>query len=274
MIKRFPLLSMTVVRAACPTDGPQFSFPPEPAASPTGSLRYATTQGDTRSRTMSIVLAVAVHGALLFGFVQPATPPRAATVDDPGEVLPPVPAVPARPVDRNDTVAITFEPVVGAMSSVDAQAYVPTQQDRMEIVLGGDMTQTIDTTVALPRPDLPTASVVPAGLRGPAAADGSPAARIFDPGVLDQLPRATFQPPPAFPAELRRDIAQATVVVEFVVTAAGKVTQARAIDSTHRGFEAAAVAGVMRWQFKPGVKGGRPVNTRLRVPLIFAVTDR
>jgi hypothetical protein len=45
------------------------------------------------------------------------------------------------------------------------------------------------------------------------------------------------------------------------------------VSATFPGFESASVAGVSRWQFRPGMKAGKKVNTRMRVPLIFRVID-
>jgi len=33
------------------------------------------------------------------------------------------------------------------------------------------------------------------------------------------------------------------------------------------------MAGVSRWRFRPGMRGGRRVNTRMSVPIIFRVSD-
>jgi hypothetical protein len=45
------------------------------------------------------------------------------------------------------------------------------------------------------------------------------------------------------------------------------------IDATYPGFEDAAIVGVMRWQFRPGIKGGKRVATRMVVPIIFRVVE-
>jgi TonB family protein len=36
---------------------------------------------------------------------------------------------------------------------------------------------------------------------------------------------------------------------------------------------AAAVDAVRRWQFKPGMKDGRPVATQLQVPIVFTPNE-
>lgn len=151
--------------------------------------------------------------------------------------------------------------------------YLPTTPDVPSVELSGEMTQTWTPTPVVPRTDLRLLTTIPlrpgTGLVG-AGGDGP---RFFDPDQLDQRPQATFQPAPTFPFEMRREAAEATVLVEFVVDAKGKVGWARVLESSHRGFEAAAIAGVSRWRFKPGMKGGRAVSTRMRVPIVFSLSD-
>jgi periplasmic protein TonB len=59
------------------------------------------------------------------------------------------------------------------------------------------------------------------------------------------------------------------VVVSFVIDTNGKVQDARAVQSTHHEFEEAAIAAIKEWQFDPGRKGGRAVNTRVSQQLKF-----
>jgi len=37
---------------------------------------------------------------------------------------------------------------------------------------------------------------------------------------------------------------------------------------------AAAVTGVLKWKFRPGMKSGRRVNSRVAVPINFRVTSK
>jgi outer membrane biosynthesis protein TonB len=105
---------------------------------------------------------------------------------------------------------------------------------------------------------------------------------------LDQVPRPTFQKAPVFPAELRKAGVQVAVVVSFVVDSTGSVqnlilTQIKrlpqadgkeldpaVLKSLPMGdFSTAALEAVSQWKFDPGVKGGRMVNTRMQVPIVF-----
>ena len=53
----------------------------------------------------------------------------------------------------------------------------------------------------------------------------------------------------------------------------GNVVEAYAVKSTQREFESPAVQAVMKWKFKPGRKGGRAVNTKMQVPIVFNLSD-
>jgi protein TonB len=60
------------------------------------------------------------------------------------------------------------------------------------------------------------------------------------------------------------------VVVELYITAAGTVTSARVIDSSHRIFERSALRAVGKWRYNPRVVEGRAVPRKgVRVRLLF-----
>lgn len=97
---------------------------------------------------------------------------------------------------------------------------------------------------------------------------------VFNLSDLDRIPEAIVQPAPVFPFDQKSlGIERAEVIVVFVVEADGRVTNLQVEYSSHRGFERAALAGVAKWKFRPGMKNGRTVATRMRVPLRFALED-
>jgi protein TonB len=97
--------------------------------------------------------------------------------------------------------------------------------------------------------------------------------QIFDISQLDQQPVATSQMPPNYPYEMRRAGITGEVNVGFIVDSTGTVRDAYVINSTHREFEAPAVQAVSKWKFRPGKRGGRSVNTRMSVPIVFSFND-
>jgi RNA polymerase sigma factor (sigma-70 family) len=88
---------------------------------------------------------------------------------------------------------------------------------------------------------------------------------------LDRFPQATSRVRPEYPKELREAGVTGEVLVEFVVDKTGTVQDAFPVSSTDQGFEAAAVAAVSQWKFGAGLKGGRPVNTRLQQRITFSM---
>jgi protein TonB len=96
---------------------------------------------------------------------------------------------------------------------------------------------------------------------------------LFDINQLDQIPVARFQPAPQYPYEMRRAAINGTVTVGFICDSNGNVADPYVMTSTHREFEQPAIQAVSKWKFKPGKRGGRNVNTRMSVPLVFTCTD-
>ena len=97
--------------------------------------------------------------------------------------------------------------------------------------------------------------------------------KVFDINMLDQQPAPRLQGRPQYPFEMRRAGISGEVVVDFIVDTNGDVQNAYALRSTQREFEAAAVAAVSKWKFKPGRKGGRDVPTHMQVPIVFTLNE-
>jgi protein TonB len=98
-------------------------------------------------------------------------------------------------------------------------------------------------------------------------------ANLFDISQLDQIPVARVQPPPIYPYEMRRAGITGEVNVGFIVDSDGNVRDAYPISSTHREFEVPAVQAVSKWKFRAGRRGGKAVNTRMSVPIVFSFND-
>ncbi len=96
---------------------------------------------------------------------------------------------------------------------------------------------------------------------------------LFDINNLDQKPVARVQPQPTYPYEMSRAGINGEVVVEFIINTNGDVIQTQVVRSSHREFEAPAMAAVGKWKFKPGRKGGRAVNVRASQLIEFNLDD-
>jgi len=112
---------------------------------------------------------------------------------------------------------------------------------------------------------------IPANPRPPGWGKGL--GNIFDISQLDQIPVARFQPGPQYPYEMRRAGINGQVLVGFICDSDGNVRDPYVMNSSHREFEVPAVQAVAKWRFKPGRRGGKNVNTRMSVPIVFTCTD-
>ncbi|MBX3229494.1 MAG: energy transducer TonB [Labilithrix sp.] len=73
---------------------------------------------------------------------------------------------------------------------------------------------------------------------------------------------------PAYPEDARRQGIEAVVVVKFVVTADGRVEDARIVKG-HPLFDAAVLASVRDWTFEPATLEGQPVRMVRMVKIPF-----
>lgn len=96
---------------------------------------------------------------------------------------------------------------------------------------------------------------------------------IFDIKNLDQQPVARLQSKPAYPFEMRRAGINGEVTIQFIVDTNGDVRDPFVVKSSQREFEAAALQAVSKWKFRPGRKGGKAVNTRMIVPMVFSLNN-
>lgn len=87
---------------------------------------------------------------------------------------------------------------------------------------------------------------------------------------LDEKPRAVYRPNPRYPTELQGQGIGGTVMLVFMVDAAGQVQNIKTQKSVHPALDRAAVEAVSRWRFKPGTRKGEPVPYRMRIPITFS----
>ena len=89
--------------------------------------------------------------------------------------------------------------------------------------------------------------------------------------VVEELPVRLGGDTPKYPELLRSAGITGEVMLEFVIDTAGRVEQgsARIVSSTHRLFDAPALAVLASWRFRPARIGGLPVRARVHFPLYF-----
>jgi periplasmic protein TonB len=125
-----------------------------------------------------------------------------------------------------------------------------------------------------PPPGIATAKgvvTIPANPRPPGWGRGY--ANLFNLDQLDQIPVATYKAVPVYPYEMKRNGTEGTVTVGFICDTEGNVRDAYVVNSTNRGFDAPAVQAVSKWKFKAGKRGGKVVNTRMSVPILFNISS-
>jgi protein TonB len=234
------------------------------ATSRAGDWYYHGLPKPGRLSWPAILFSLSVHGLLLWGGGdRPALRPVVVVKDEAiiQMVMPDLPDEEEKPVEELEE-AIELDPGVVVPRLVD----LPSAVD-----LNTAFVQPLDMSVTL-QTGLDTASLTSIPLK---IAPGGPRAGgmkdLFNISQLDRVPEPIVQPPPQFPVQLKKDVDRAEVVVEFIVDSKGNTRDVHVVSSTHPGFEFAAVEGVNKWRFRPGMKTGRKVNTRMMVPIRFTV---
>jgi carboxyl-terminal processing protease len=85
----------------------------------------------------------------------------------------------------------------------------------------------------------------------------------------DQPPRLITGYRPQYPPEFAASRVEGEIVVDFIVRPDGTVADAHVIRSADPRLSPYAASAVSRWVFSPGIKGGHPVWTHMRVPVVF-----
>lgn len=235
------------------------------AAGIPGDWKYARARGSRAAFWLAMFASAALHLTLIVGFNQKPAKPLAAAVADEKIIrleLPPLPRDEEPPLGE-----------LGEEAADDLGVVVPTLADiPLRIPVATDFVQPMQPNVPIdPAAMAADLSRVPVRIAHRPSAGGLK--NIFDLAQLDRVPEPLAQPSPVFPYDLRASVIRAEVLVEFIVTTAGTVQYATVVSSTHAGFERAALEGVSKWRFRPGVKSGHKVNTRMRVPLRFMVVQ-
>ena len=223
-----------------------------------------------RDLIIAILASIIFHTSVFYGdritnliFPPKAKAKVAAVVDDTPKIelmeMPPI--EPEKPEVAEESSEVAATPVDFAP---------PMQSDVPSIVMADSFVQQIQP----PPPEgvKPNANLVTIPATRPTTA-GSHLTNVFNLADLDQIPVARYQAKPQYPFEMSRAGITGEVTVGFIVDTNGDVREAYAIKSTQREFEAAAVQAVTKWKFRAGKKGGKPVNTRMQVPIVFNLSE-
>lgn len=83
-----------------------------------------------------------------------------------------------------------------------------------------------------------------------------------------QHPKAISTPSPAYPFDLRKAEIEGAVLVHFLVTAQGDVTDPIVVKSTDRFFEEPVLNAVKKWKFTPGTIDAKAAD----IPVLQLIT--
>lgn len=97
-----------------------------------------------------------------------------------------------------------------------------------------------------------------------------PSSILADFRELDTPLKGRFLPQPTLPESMRSANPGAEALIEFIVDHAGHAQLPRIISSSTPKFGWAAATAVARWQYTLPTKNGRPVDVKVRVPMVFS----
>ncbi|MBA3848388.1 MAG: hypothetical protein C0502_00135 [Opitutus sp.] len=232
--------------------------PERPA--PVGAWRYSARPRRRWSYAAGLLLSVGIHTAIFFGFSRDTAPASVAAKAPEQVVQIEMPPLPQEEPGQQPEELVEAPPVESVA--------VPQLMDVPRMVALSDFTQQVDLRPQVVDANALRQMAIPVNHGRGGSGSGS-FGNVFRLSDLDRIPQAINQPAPNFPQNLPGDITGGRVVVTFIVDADGFVREPRVLDSSRSEFERSALNGVMRWKFRPGVKGGRKVATRMEVPIQF-----
>ncbi len=242
--------------------------PARPAAAPAaGSWRYPDRRQPRVLVVLACLISASLHAGLFFGVTR--AKPKVVAVQDENQTLIRLEIPQLKELEEPEPA-----PTEDTAPPQDNLVPVPMQADLPSLPQPHDFVQPLNFASLLEKPDLSKSNItaIPEHFTR-AGRIAESIGKIFNLDDLDRHPEPVLQPSPTYPISQRRDGLSANVIVEFIVDVNGRVLEPIVIDTTHQGFNDAAIAGVSRWKFRAGIKTGRKVNVRMRVPIVFKVLD-
>jgi protein TonB len=233
----------------------------------------------------TVVVSLVVHGAVAFVLLTRAETKarhRAISVAvasaEKKKPAPPKPAPPPPPRVAKVSAAPRVAPKIEApdpepvKAAVAAPRTVAVAMSNADLAPGG---------IALPgTPKVASAAPVKVASVEP----GAPRRRLHEPGSPNQAEEACDEEPskPAvvyktdieYTAAAKAEGVEGKLKLKLVIGADGSVTDVEVVASVEAGLDAAAVAAVKQWRFKPALKCGKPVaGGTFVVARTFELTD-
>lgn len=93
-------------------------------------------------------------------------------------------------------------------------------------------------------------------------------------GDSDQIPVPLTRELPAYPQEARSAGVEGRVILDVVVDANGKVSEAEIAESSgNEALDEAALKAIKKWSFEPGQKDGQEAACRVKIPVEFKLIE-
>ncbi len=222
-----------------------------------------------RDLIIGVLLSVLVHGGIAISGELAKGGPKKKVVDQEEDAVvvnftpPPIEPeeVDAEDLESSEEVA-SSEPSFAPPTLVDVPGTVEMDSFTQTLQPPPPPSANISATMSIPKGN-PTGSPTGKGLKD-----------VFNVRDLDQqLQPKPGQAKPVYPYELKRSGIQGSVAVEYIVDANGNVIDAFVLRSSQREFEQPALQAIMKWKFRPGKKGGKPVKVRVQQLIQFSITD-
>lgn len=84
-------------------------------------------------------------------------------------------------------------------------------------------------------------------------------------------PVAVYSPPPTIPSYLQDKEIKTHVVIDFYISTQGVATPRLAGSSGNEELDAIALQAVKKWIFRPAEKDGKPIDSKVRLRIVFVV---
>lgn len=95
--------------------------------------------------------------------------------------------------------------------------------------------------------------------------------KIIPVNKLDSVPDPVSQRKPLFPLAAPDGISSGKATIEFLIDETGQVRLPRIINATDPAFGYAAAQTITQWRFTPPLQNGKPVISKVRVPVSFTI---
>ena len=225
---------------------------------------------------ISVALAAALHAAVIFAWPKaPWISPRTGSgEDDFAEVT--LDLVEGDPVEEPATPAMPPTPPAAEETPTVEEAQIVVSEPEMDPLLPVEPPEKVvlrppaKPAVTRPRSD-PQPSSRPEGSR-PGTNTSSSGPGSIPAGATGASSKVfpLSKPRPGYPPESRLAREQGTVLLRLTVTAQGSPESISVQRSSgHPRLDAAAVAGVRQWRFRPAIKAGIAVAATVTIPVRF-----